>query len=61
MGKWAATRMESLVWEEKVDRIKVFFIHPTTVSKRIAVEHFNTHIRKSVFNGVCSLLPAVTR
>jgi len=24
MGKWAATRMESLVWEEKLDRIKAY-------------------------------------
>ena len=24
-GKRAATRMESLVWEEKLDRIKAFF------------------------------------
>ena len=25
MGEWAATRMESLLWEEKLDRIKTHF------------------------------------
>ena len=29
MGKWAATRMESLVWEEKLVRIKVLLLDPS--------------------------------
>ena len=43
MGKWAATRMDSLLWEEKLDRIKAFSIRKETRGF-IHEECFDTHI-----------------
>ena len=51
MGEWAATRMKSLVWEEKLVRIKAFSIRKETHGF-IHEECFNTHILKSVLKHV---------
>ena len=53
MGKWAATRMDSLLWEEKLDRIKAF--SGRKASGFIHVECFNTRIRNSVLRNLLGI------
>lgn len=51
--KRAATRMKSLVWEEKLVRIKAYCTDISAVrrgSMVVMTVFFNTHILKSVFN-----------
>ena len=58
MDEWAATRMESLLWEEKLDRIKVFSLVPSNGLDSIA-ENTLIHTLETVcYGGVCRVAKA---